>query len=217
MNQTSRMVGLLQKLRRERNGVWADTLVDNCSAGMNYGVSLPTIRAIAREEGKDEEFARMLWQQDVRELKLVALYLIDPESLTMEVCDMIAKGLNDAELAEECAFALLRHSPLLKEIFPLWSSSSKAFLRYAALQAAPRSELLNIGWLDDSKKALLMEGTTEKESLLIARALVAMWAALAMKSPDNVAVIRSQLDALPQNSVGGYVREELSWQLDYAQ
>lgn len=76
---TSRMVELLGRLRREMNGAVADSMrVRGRPYGLNYGVSLPTIRAIARSCPPDHAFARYLFLQDVRELRLAALTLAEP-------------------------------------------------------------------------------------------------------------------------------------------
>ena len=83
MDYTSRMAALLGRFRRERNGVVADTMQYRGKAyGLNYGVSLPTIRAVARAERPDSDFARFLYRQDVRELKLAAFWIADPVQVT---------------------------------------------------------------------------------------------------------------------------------------
>ncbi len=59
MNHTSRMVALLSRMRRERNGAVADAMCYyGITYGLNYGVSLPTVRQIARAEPRDHAFAR---------------------------------------------------------------------------------------------------------------------------------------------------------------
>ena len=76
MDYTSRMVALLRELRRERNGAVADSMrYYGTPYGLNYGVSLPTLRRIARAEAPDHGFARYLYRQDVRELRLAALHI----------------------------------------------------------------------------------------------------------------------------------------------
>ena len=64
MDYTSRMVALLRELRRERNGAVADSMrYYGTPYGLNYGVSLPTLRRIARAEAPDHGFARYLYRQ----------------------------------------------------------------------------------------------------------------------------------------------------------
>ena len=54
MDFTSRMVALLGELRRERNGAVADAMrCYGAPYGLNYGVSLPTLRKLARAETPD--------------------------------------------------------------------------------------------------------------------------------------------------------------------
>lgn len=79
MDFTSRMAALLGAFRRERNGAVADSMrLYGKPYGLNYGVSLPTLRTLARAEGTDHEFARYLYQQDVRCLRLAAFHIADP-------------------------------------------------------------------------------------------------------------------------------------------
>ena len=105
MDFTSRMVALLRELRRERNGAVADAMrYYGAPYGLNYGVSLPTLRRIARAEAPDHAFARYLYRQDVRELRLAALHIARPESLTPDEFPAWAAGIVNSEVAEEAAF-----------------------------------------------------------------------------------------------------------------
>ena len=139
MNRTSRMTELLGAMRRERNGLVADTMRHyGTPCGLNYGVSLPTVRRIARMQTPDHDFARYLWLQEVRELRLAALHLAEPERVTPEEFAFWAAGLVDSELAAEAAFALLGHIPDFPQLFGVWLVADEPLLRYAALLAASR-------------------------------------------------------------------------------
>ena len=109
------MLALLRELRRERNGAVADSMrYYGTPYGLNYGVSLPTLRRIARAEAPDHGFARYLYRQDVRELRLAALHIACPACLTPEEFPAWAAGIVNSEIAEEAAFALLSRA----EAFP---------------------------------------------------------------------------------------------------
>ena len=111
MDFTSRMVALLGELRRERNGAVADAMrCYGAPYGLNYGVSLPTLRKLARAETPDHDFARYLYLQEVRELRLAALHIARPESLTPDEFPAWAAGIVNSEVAEEAAFAFLSRS-----------------------------------------------------------------------------------------------------------
>ncbi len=73
----------------------------------NWGVALPTIRAIARAEATDHTWARALWQHPLREARLAALWIAAPEQMMLEE-DFWRLGLDTPELADEWAFVLRR-------------------------------------------------------------------------------------------------------------
>ena len=108
MDFTSRMAALLGAFRRERNGAVADSMrFYGAPCGLNYGVSLPTLRTLARAEAADHDFAKYLWRQDVRCLRLAALHIADPARLTPGEFAFWGDGLLNSEIAAEAAFALL--------------------------------------------------------------------------------------------------------------
>ena len=79
MSHTERMIALLGAMRREMNGEVSETMTDRgVSYGLNYGVSIPSVREIARRETADHAFAKYLYGQQVRELRLAACHLADP-------------------------------------------------------------------------------------------------------------------------------------------
>ncbi len=216
MDNISRMVAMLARMRRERNGAVADAMrCYGSPCGLNYGVSLPTIRQIARAEQSDHNFARLLWQQDVRELRLAALHVAEPEHFTLSEAAQWEAGLINAELAEEMAFALLSRTEHFSEIFAQWIASPKALLRYTALLGGTRSPLRNIRMLAPALQAIRHPNAAA--SRLIARGTVALLEVLGKKNETNRQAIRRAIaPADNEPSAMGYVREELAWRLDTA-
>ena len=140
------MVALLRELRRERNGAVADSMrYYGTPYGLNYGVSLPTLRRIARAEAPDHGFARYLYRQDVRELRLAALHIACPACFT----------------PEEAAFALLSRAEAFPALFSAWIASPDALLQYAALLAAARSPRLTASWVAPAVEAVHRNATAE--------------------------------------------------------
>lgn len=161
------MVALLGELRRERNGAVADAMcLCGKPYGLNYGVSLPTLRRIARAETPDHDFARYLYVQDVRELRLAALYIAQPERVTMDEAAFWAAGIINSEVAEEASFALLSRVGVLPELFRSWITASP-LLQYAALLAAARSSQASLAWVDAALEAV-HRNAVEAEALVAA-------------------------------------------------
>lgn len=214
MDLTSRMVALLGKMRRERNGAVADSMeLRGCASGLNYGVSLPTVRKIARGEEADHEFARMLWQQDVRELRLAALHLADASKVEAEE-EFWAGGIADGEAAEEAAFALLSRMEGFGPLFGKWCASEKPLLRYAALLGAARSGEVTPDWIPAALEAVHAPASG-LDAHLVAQGGVAMLAAVAESGEEAKAEVARVVRGLGDTPSDDLLREELLWRLEY--
>ena len=216
MDFTSRMVALLGELRRERNGAVADAMrCYGAPYGLNYGVSLPTLRKLARAETPDHDFARYLYLQEVRELRLAALHIARPESLTPDEFPAWAAGIVNSEVAEEAAFAFLSRSAALPALFDAWIAAPNPLLRYAALHSAARSDLLTAAWIAPAVEAVRRAADTlskpaaaplsaSSAARLIAQGAVALLSAVGGLNEENrQAVLRAagSLGKLPAEAV----------------
>lgn len=217
---TSKMIQLLGALRKEMNGAVADSMYyygDNY--GLNYGVSLPTVRSRAVAVGKDHEFAKYLYKQQVRELRLAALHIADATLVDCKEAEFWAEGVINSEIAEEMAFALLRHTKDLADIFNSWTKSGNKFLAHAAMMAAARSDL--------STQSEIIERVAEvveafPEERIIAQSAVALLAAaidkhlIAPTEETNRAkeLISKTIETIPQCSAREYIEEEMAWRME---
>lgn len=234
------MVALLADMRRERNGAVADDMrVYGAPYGLNYGVSLPTVRSIARALPADDDFACYLYLQDIRELRLAALHLADPDRLTPAQFPLWAGGIVNSEVAEEAAFILLSRAQSLPELFDVWSRSEEPLLQYAVLMAAAKGSNLHLAWIETAVdlvhryavvEALQVSPVTPEvrrvssataaapaveayAARLMAQGAVALLAAYGLQNEENrLAVLRvaGSLGKLPAEN---FVHEELAWRL----
>lgn len=164
MTTTEKMVALMRRLKIEMNGAVTDSMREYGGGqhgyGLNYGVSLPTIKDVAREYVPDHELALTLWKQDVRELKLAALFIDQPSAVTAAQMKGWAGDWRVPELAEQCAMQLFWRSPAAFDITVDWAGLSPdedALKRLAAfymlgklaagetISDASLSEILNNG------------------------------------------------------------------------
>lgn len=211
MDFTRRMVRLLEAVRRERNGDAAASMRFHGAAyGLNYGVSLPTVRSIARAQKPDHEFARYLYLQHVRELRLAALHIARPERVTATEFPAWAAGIVNSEVAEEAAFALLPRIPVFWKLFHLWLAGDNRLLQYAALMAASRVPELTDSSIDPALHLL----RRNPEDRLTAQGVAALLIVLAQKEEYRAAVIRAAgtLGDLPAED---FVHEEIAWRMEF--
>ncbi len=92
---------IFKRLRIEKNGAVSDMMQERGVNGlMNYGVSLPTIKSIAKEYAPDHKLASDLFRQEIREMRLAAIYIEDPQMVTLEQMELWGRGILSRELAQ---------------------------------------------------------------------------------------------------------------------
>ena len=212
-NNTSKMISLLGAMRKQMNGAVADAMYYyGANYGLNYGVSLPTVRQIAKETEQDHDLALYLYKQQVRELRLAALYVAESEKITMEELPTWAEGVINSEVAEEMAFALLPRTTILSPIFAEWSQSDNEFLAYAALMAAARSNIARDADAILSIPAILNRFASSR---IIAQGAVALLAAAYDCDSEARKCVTKIISKLEESPAANYVQEEMSWRMEF--
>ena len=212
-NNTSKMISLLGAMRKQMNGAVADAMYYyGANYGLNYGVSLPTVRQIAKDTEQDHDLALYLYKQQVRELRLAALHIAQAEAITMEELPTWAEGVINSEIAEEMAFALLPRTTILSQIFDEWSQSDNEFLAYAALMAAARSNIAR-----DTEAILSIPAILNRfaSSRIIAQGAVALLAAAYDCDSEARKCVTEIISKLEESPAANYVQEEMSWRMEF--
>ena len=122
-------------LRRFMNGVVAaDMRKHGLVYRVNFGVTLPLLKQIASEHTPDRELAQALWEQDVRECKILAVLLYPPDQFTPETAEAwISSDLPD-EIRDLCCTRLLPASPFAPDLALQWLLSGDRARQYAGGQ-----------------------------------------------------------------------------------
>ncbi|MEG1611855.1 MAG: DNA alkylation repair protein [Alistipes sp.] len=211
MDFTSRMVELLGTIRREMNGETASSMRYYGKAyGLNYGVSLPTLRTMARAEKQDYEFAKYLYQQDIRELRLAALWIADADCLTVAEMPFWAAGIINSELAAEAAQALVSRCEPLSALFAAWTTEGQSpVIQYAALLGAARNPRITIEFLEPTAKVI----RHNPDDRLTAQGAVALLAVLGEKKENRDAIF-STIGSLGSTPSADFIHEELTWRFE---
>ena len=213
MDNTQRMIALLGKVRKQMNGAVSESMATHGQQyGLNYGVSIATLREIAAGESKDYTFAKYLYQQQVRELKLCACHIADPKMVDTHEFPFWSRGITNAELAEELAFALLSKIYDINSLMGIWTTESNEMVAYAALMAASRNErtMSEVAYIaiENAIKA-------NPESEYIAQGVVALVCYIASRDKSVKVGIPTLLSNLADSATKRRVEEELEWRLAY--
>lgn len=210
MDYTSQMTSLLSELRRERNGAAADAMsFYGKRCGLNLGVALHTIRTIIADIPRNDDFARLLFRQDVRELKIAALWLAEPDRVDAAHTDVWQQGIINSEIAEQAAMALFSRVGCIDDIIERWTAFEDALPVYTALLSAARSPRCDAG-----RTLAAIEGVVDRftDHRLVAQGIVAAMTALCERAPEAVTALYERIKQ-KKTPAATFISDELSWRL----
>ena len=110
-----------QEIRRQfrllMNGVTAQSLREKgMDYHLNWGASLGHLQELAGEYGKDYDTAIELWNDDVRESKIMATLLMPAERFPLDMAMQWIGQTTTQEIAEVAVMNLYQHLPYAKEM-----------------------------------------------------------------------------------------------------
>ena len=96
---------------------------------INFGVEIPRLKGIADAHSKNKELAAMLWQDNIRECKMLAIFLM-PEDGYGEVADKWIEETKFTEIADQLAMHLLCKLPDAWDKALQWTANSEGMYSY---------------------------------------------------------------------------------------
>jgi len=96
------------------------------------GVSVPELRKLAKELGKDHSLALELWQTGIAEARMLAAMIDEPGQLTAQQMDDWVKDFNSWDLCDQVCMNLFEKSPLVWTKIDEWSGREEEFVKRAA-------------------------------------------------------------------------------------
>jgi len=120
----SAILDIKKELRASMNGILSAKMRE---VGMPYklifGVELPRLMDIAREFTPDHRLAQQLWNENIRECKLLATMLMPIEHFYPEVADIWVEETPHAEVAQIAVMQLFVRLPYAAERAFEWIAS----------------------------------------------------------------------------------------------
>lgn len=96
-----------------------------------YGISLPNLRKIARETGKDHDLAQRLWEADIRETRILAFMIDIPKMVTEDQMESWVKDFDSWDVCDGCCQDLFGETEFAYQKASEWSSHDKEFIKRA--------------------------------------------------------------------------------------
>ena len=119
-----------QSLRLSMNGiVSALQRRQGLNYKINFGVEIPRLKEIASQYEKSEELATTLWQENIRECKLLAIFLLPPSSYASVAPKWVAL-VPFTEIADHLAMNILCKLPDAATQALQWAGNPAGLHRY---------------------------------------------------------------------------------------
>ena len=96
------------------------------------GVSVPDMRNLAKEIGRDHKLALDLWRTGITEARIVAAMVGDPAKLTEEQMEDWVKGINSWDVCDQVCMNLFEKNQLAWKKIVDWSEREEEFVKRTA-------------------------------------------------------------------------------------
>jgi 3-methyladenine DNA glycosylase AlkD len=97
-----------------------------------YGVSIPNLRRMAKESGKDHALASKLWASGIHEAKILASMIDEPKAVTEEQLEAWVKDFDSWDVCDQVCMNLFDKVPLAWQKVIDWSEREEEFVKRAA-------------------------------------------------------------------------------------
>lgn len=110
METTEQVKQIKRSFRLYMNGVTSTSMRQKgLDYKINWGVSQMDLRHIAEQYGKDKALAAALWQENIRECKILATLIVPAADFTASEAMEWVASLSTVEMAETAVFNLFQH------------------------------------------------------------------------------------------------------------
>ena len=96
------------------------------------GVSVPDMRKLAKEIGRDHKLALDLWRTGIAEARILAAMVGDPAKLTEEQMEDWVKGINSWDVCDQVCMNLFEKNQLAWKKIVDWSEREEEFVKRTA-------------------------------------------------------------------------------------
>ncbi|UCG70067.1 MAG: DNA alkylation repair protein [Thermoplasmata archaeon] len=104
----------------------------------NYGISVTTLRKMAKEIGTEHELALRLWASGIRDARILAATIDDPDMVTEEQLEKMVLDLDSWDICDHCSSDIFLKSKFAYKKAVEWSSREEEFVKRAAFSLMAR-------------------------------------------------------------------------------
>ena len=132
-----------------------------------YGISIPNLRKIAKEIGKDHSLAQQLWESGIREARILASMIDDPKMITEEQMEKWVGDFTYWEICDQCCMNLFEKTEFAYQKCFQWASREEEFVKRAGFVLMARLAVSDKKAADERFEEFLptiMGGSTDERN-----------------------------------------------------
>jgi len=123
---------ILKRLKSQSNPV---AVASMARFGINpqntYGVSIPDLRKLAKETGRNHILSQQLWASGIHEARILATMIDSPKEVTEEQMDHWIKDIDSWDICDQCCNNLFGKTAFACQKAAEWSSREEEFIKRA--------------------------------------------------------------------------------------
>ncbi len=96
------------------------------------GISMPTLRAYAKELGKNHALALELWRSSIHEAQILASIIADPKQASPDLLEDWVKDFASWDVCDQTCINFFVKTPFAVEKITAWSARPEEFVKRAA-------------------------------------------------------------------------------------
>lgn len=185
---------LKRRFRLMMNGVASQSMREaGLGYKLNWGISLPELRVMAADYGKDFRLAMELWKEDIRECRILATMIMPADAMDAAMIDLWVSDVRNQEMAGIASLNLFQHVEGARGFAFSWIASADELRQQCGFAVLARlfmrGESLDIReiheFIDQSQVALAADNAA------VSRAALTALTRFAAQSDDNAHLVRS--------------------------
>lgn len=166
-----------KELRAAMNGIASAKMREaGCPYKIIFGIELPRLQAIAQEFEPNHQLAQQLWNENIRESKLLATMLMPTDNFYEEIADIWAEEIVSAEVAQIAAMQLFVRLPYASTKAFEWIATESEMKQLCGYLVITRLLMQGAQFNDRSIEELKdqMQAVAQTASLPLRKAIMAI-------------------------------------------
>jgi 3-methyladenine DNA glycosylase AlkD len=162
---------ILAKLKSMSN---PDAIVGMARFGINpdntYGITIPQLLELAKKTGKDHQLAKALWQSGIRDARILACMIDDPQAVTEKQLENWVKDFDSWDVCDQCCNRLFQKTNFAYQKALEWVDRKEEFVKRAGFvlmcTIAVHHKKLDDGQFDPFFELIKREAADERNFVL---------------------------------------------------